>query len=256
MFFIVYSIVVMIHEFGHYIVAKKLGYKLDKFYLSPYGVSLNYREKIFSTDDEIMIAVAGPALNIVIAILITCFWWIVPELYTSTADFVSFNFFLAVFNMLPAYPLDGGRVLVSLISKLTGRQKAYKISMLFNVLFSILFFCLFVYSCFVDVNITFALMSVFLILGLIDTKFEGRYERMLFRSRVDLKKGAKVFSIAVSSDITLYSATKKLRETRFNVLHVVFPSGKVKVVNEEVLKTLILLYDSGETLSEIFVKMQ
>ena len=64
--FLLFFIVVIIHEFGHFIVAKKCGYKLDSFIIAPYGVNLNYKERAFDSKDEILIACAGPFINIII----------------------------------------------------------------------------------------------------------------------------------------------------------------------------------------------
>jgi len=56
---------IILHELGHYVVAKMLGYQLSKFSLSPYGVSRSYHDVDLDENDEFWIAVAGPAVNIV-----------------------------------------------------------------------------------------------------------------------------------------------------------------------------------------------
>ena len=51
--FIIYLLVICLHEFAHAFIAKKLGYKLKNMYVMPYGVSLSYNETLFSEKDEI-----------------------------------------------------------------------------------------------------------------------------------------------------------------------------------------------------------
>ena len=61
--FFIFVGVVITHELGLYFVEKKLGYRLDSFFLAPYGVSLNYTESVFEAGDEVKIALAGPLVN-------------------------------------------------------------------------------------------------------------------------------------------------------------------------------------------------
>ena len=51
--FINFITVLIVHEYGHYFIAKKQGYRLEKFYIAIYGACLNYKEKQFERNDEI-----------------------------------------------------------------------------------------------------------------------------------------------------------------------------------------------------------
>ena len=123
------------HEFGHYWVAKKCGYRLNSFYIAPYGVNLNYKEKSFESKDEVCIAVAGPFVNIFLSLVIISIWWIFPAIYNYTNVIVEQSLMLGLFNLLPCYPLDGGRILIGILSQKIERRKAVKISYVFNFLF-------------------------------------------------------------------------------------------------------------------------
>ena len=101
-FFILF-VVVLFHELGHFIVAKKLGYKLSSFYLAPYGVALNYKDGKFLPYDETKIALAGPITNLGLSFLFVGLWWLFPSLYSFTYEMAAFSLFLAIFNLLPAY---------------------------------------------------------------------------------------------------------------------------------------------------------
>ena len=63
--FLNYLLAILIHELGHYFVAKWLGYRLSKFSLSPYGVSLSYYGQELEERDDMLIALAGPFSNLI-----------------------------------------------------------------------------------------------------------------------------------------------------------------------------------------------
>ena len=118
------------HELAHFFIAKKLGYKLNKLYVMPYGICLNYKENIISNNDEIIIALAGPIINLIFCCVCVALWWLFPETYYYLDYFCFCNLVLAVFNLMPCFPLDGGRVFVAIISKYYDREKVYNISII------------------------------------------------------------------------------------------------------------------------------
>ena len=65
-----YFFAILLHELGHFLTAKKLGYALSKFSLSPYGVELSYFQQDMNFADEFKIALAGPVVNLVSAFLV------------------------------------------------------------------------------------------------------------------------------------------------------------------------------------------
>ena len=245
--------VVMTHEFGHYFVAKKLGYKLDSFFLAPYGVSLSYKEQVFENSDEAKIALAGPVVNIVLSFLCIGLWWAFPESYNYTDVFVKESFMLALFNLLPAYPMDGGRVMLSCLCKLMTREKAIKLIKIFNLVFAFIFFGLFVYSCTFDFNPTFALASIFLIIGVIQTGKESKYKIMAL-----LKKKNKNYSrpliLYISSEVTLGNALKHIQQNRYTVFYVDFNGEKTKVIDEILIMKLATKFPLYFTFNMIFIK--
>ena len=155
-----YFLVIFIHELGHYYVAKYCGYKLSKFSLSPYGVSLSYYGQTLEQKDEIYIALAGPVVNLAVALITVAFWWMFPTFYLVSYNFVEVNLIIALTNLLPAFPLDGGRVFVSLFSNIVERRKALKITIIFNVVLSVMFFILFFVFCFINFNPSYLLFAV------------------------------------------------------------------------------------------------
>lgn len=248
--FFIFVGVVVTHELGHYFVAKKLGYKLDSFFLAPYGVSLNYKEKTFEGSDEFKIAVAGPLVNIVLSVVAVALWWIFPVLYGFTDIFVSQSVLLALFNLLPAYPLDGGRIFISLLSGRTSRKKAVKIIIVANIIFTLLFLALFIYSCTYDYNPTFALAACFMLGGLIQTKSESKYEKLNLFSR-KIKEFSRPYMLVINFSTTLHEAIKHIEPNRFTVFYVV-GEGQTKLVDEKVVLKWSLRFPLSTTFAEIF----
>ena len=136
-----YTLSVLIHESAHYFVAKKCGYKCNCIAVSAFGAVLYGEFDSVDNRDGVKIALAGPAANAVCALVFVALWWMFPALYVFSQPFVAANVSLCLINLLPAYPLDGGRVFVSLLSAKTDYAKALKVSKILSVARCFLFFC-------------------------------------------------------------------------------------------------------------------
>jgi len=139
----------MAHEAAHFFVAKSFGYKLNALKLMPYGAVLS-GEGI--RDEEMFpVAIAGPALNLFLALILVAMWWVFPVTYNYTLNLFRLNIALGAFNLLPLYPLDGGRIVLSFCKD---KRKALKKLKLANIVSSCLFMVLFILSCFWKINFT------------------------------------------------------------------------------------------------------
>lgn len=229
--FFTFSLVLSLHEFAHYFVSKKCGYSLDKFYIAPYGASLTYKEKQFERNDEIKIALAGPLTNLVLSFFVISLWWIFPTSYVYTKMFAMENLFLAIFNLIPAYPLDGGRVVASLLANKYGREKAIKKLKVSNGIFSIVFLALFIFSLFYSFNPTFALMAIFLFSGLFEGEFSAKY-RYSFIFKKKIKNFSKPRHLAVREDVAITELLKKIESDTYTIFDVITKEGDVKFITE------------------------
>ncbi len=247
--FFIFVGVVLTHELGHYFVAKRLGYKLDSFFLAPYGVSLNYKDKTFDSRDEIKIAFAGPVVNLVLAIIAVSLWWIFPETYILTEEFVNQSIMLALFNLIPAYPMDGGRIFIGLMNNKLSRKKSVKLTMIFNIMFSIIFFVLFAGSCFIDFNPTFALAGCFMLLGVVQSKFESKYEKLnLFKKKV--KNFSRINTLAVKSTSTLGEVLKRIELNKHTVFYII-GENKTKFIDEKTIISWSMIYPYNTQIDRI-----
>jgi Zn-dependent proteases len=117
---------VLLHEFGHAFAARAFGIRTPDITLLPIGGIARLERMPSSPWQELVIAVAGPAVNVVIVLLLLPFvgppgsWSelrsIDLERGSMALNLLGLNVMLIVFNMLPAFPMDGGRVLRALLA--------------------------------------------------------------------------------------------------------------------------------------------
>lgn len=226
-----YLFAITFHELAHAFVAKKLGYGLSKVWILPYGACVSFDDYTFKPEDEIKIAIAGPLINVLFIVLTVMLWWIFPVTYVYTYTFVISNFSIALFNLLPAFPLDGGRILSSILKTKYKSKSVYRIICILNFVFSVIFLLIFIISCFYGINFSFGIISIFLFMGIIDGHFQGKYEPLLLQIKKK-KQITSVKSICVSSSVPFYKIVPELNCHKFNVIYVRFPNG-LKLVTED-----------------------
>ena len=199
--FLVFTLVALIHEFGHYIASSKLGYKLNRIVLMPYGAIISGDTDFLRYKDECKIALAGPLINFLIAIFFVALWWFIPTIYSYTDIIVVASLSIAIINLLPCYPLDGGRFLCATLSLLVNRKTALKIVRVIGIIVSIVFFALFIYSLFVKPNFTVLFFALFMFVGAIDKNKKNCYIKTAYAFLDENYKKPKIVKkIALSSE--------------------------------------------------------
>lgn len=142
---------VTLHELGHALAALRFGLKTKSITLYPIG-GVAALEKIPEKPiQELIVALAGPLVNIVISLFLWLWIFFSPFEYhledigiqitpqNILINLAAVNLILAFFNLLPAFPMDGGRVLRALLSIFMDRVQATKIAMFAGQAMSILF---------------------------------------------------------------------------------------------------------------------
>lgn len=139
-----YSFAMVLHEVAHYVVAKKLRYRCTEIQIGIFGAVLYGDFGDVAGLDRIKIAAAGPACNLVLCLFCLAAWWVLPEFYYFTDEFFAANLSMAAVNVLPCYPLDGGRILTGILER--KRINALKTTKIITVVLSLAAFLLFVFS--------------------------------------------------------------------------------------------------------------
>ncbi len=198
--FIVFTLVAIMHELGHYFASVKCGYKLNKITLLPFGAIIKGDILDLKYIDECKIALAGPLINALTALFFTALWWFVPDLYAYTDVVVLASLSLAVINLLPCYPLDGGRFLYATLAIIIGRKKAKLIVKFLGLFFSLLLFALFIISIFNKLNLSILFFSVFMLIGVFGGSSENRYVKAYSYLTYSLPKRPLIKKQIVVSD--------------------------------------------------------
>ena len=131
--YVVIILFAIIHELGHLIAGLALGMKPESIKLMPYGLSLSfklipkdYNKKVGEGNlleiKKVIVAAAGPFTNILIILIVS---HININLF-SNIMIIYANFLIMIFNLIPIYPLDGGRILRGIIHMIVGKKEAEK----------------------------------------------------------------------------------------------------------------------------------
>jgi Zn-dependent protease len=115
---------VVIHELAHAIVARRLGIPIGNITLFLFGGVASIKREPGTPADELRMAAAGPAASVVLALLCFVIMLPLPEGWTNDLVYLLAwsNALLAAFNLLPAFPSDGGRILRAILWHFRGSQ--------------------------------------------------------------------------------------------------------------------------------------
>ena len=200
---------VVLHELGHALTARRYGINTKMITLLPIGGVASLERMPEKPKQELMIALAGPAVNVVIALIL---WLVLPSLNNSFSEefflrITPSNFFylllfvnvvLVVFNAIPAFPMDGGRVLRALLAFKLGRVRATQIAANLGQFLAIIFvFIGFFYNPFL------ILIGAFV--------FFGAYSENILVQHLDYLRGHSVREGMMTNFVTL-APTETVRE--------------------------------------------
>jgi len=228
---------VVLHELGHSLVARRFGFPIESITLWLFGGVAKLTEMPEDWKQELAIAVAGPIVSVLLGVLSFLVFTALPttaSVPVEAARFVlaylaALNVALAAFNMLPGFPMDGGRVLRALLAKNRPYAQATQIAAEVGKVFAIL---LGLFGLFVVGNIFLAGLAFFIYIG---AAGEARQTTM----RSDLA-GIEVGDVMTPADhVTTVSPDQSVQElirTMFRERHTGYPVA----VNGEVVGLVTL----------------
>ncbi len=114
---VLFFVSILLHELSHSLVARSLGIRIERVTLFVFGGVAQMEEEPATPRDELVMAIAGPAMSILLAAVFYLLWvglYVagVSEVFWAPLQYLSIiNLAVGLFNLLPGFPLDGGRVL-------------------------------------------------------------------------------------------------------------------------------------------------
>lgn len=184
---IVYFILI-VHELGHYILFKYYNINVNKITLYPYGGMIDNNMLINTNSKKVLIiSFGGIFIQIILYLIIYLLFKVGFIDYNFYKMFVSYNLYIILFNLIPIYPLDGFKILNSVLELVLSFKLSLKYSIVFNFIFIILFF-LYLYI----FNINNYVIVIFLLCNLINYIKSIKYiinkfylERMIYDIKYD-----------------------------------------------------------------------
>ena len=128
---------VVLHEFGHILMARRFGIETPDVILLPIGGVARMPRMPEKPTQELAVAIAGPMVNVIIAFLLFLVLGTIQSGSLAHIDdprvsllarLAAVNVFLVLFNMIPAFPMDGGRVLHALLAMKLGNARATQLA--------------------------------------------------------------------------------------------------------------------------------
>lgn len=218
--------IVIIHEISHSIVSIRLGYKIEKIELFPFGGVVRLNKLIgINPYHEILIAGAGPISNIIMAIIA----YLIVIRYDINHDlllyFIYANIIITITNLLPILPLDGGRVIRAYLSYLIGMKNSTKVIIYISKLASLGVFILgIILSRYNKLNIMISLVAIFLY---ISVRKENEMAVFIFMREIIEKKHflfnngvLKTKQFVAADNISIKNVLNRFRPQKYHIVTV------------------------------------
>ncbi|OEF98353.1 site-2 protease family protein [Desulfuribacillus alkaliarsenatis] len=245
---LLFFLIVIIHELGHVFVARSFGWRVTEIEFLPFGgvakVDWNFQGW---PRQEKLVAIAGPMNNIImimIALVLFQFGVIERDL---AMFFIKANMLLAGFNLLPALPLDGGRIYRATVCQehgwIEGTRMAYRLSYIIGAILVLVGLIMLALG---YLNVTFLILGAFLLLATFMDQRQMKYQQMYAL----LHKNYKQASAKTTSEQIKHISTNK--DEKISDIIKVFSPGITTIVwvmdNNKVIGTLT----DNEILHKVF----
>ncbi len=219
-----------LHETGHLLTARGLGYRVRSLELWPFGAALSM-DAGAGGRDVLPVVLAGPLCNLAAAGMSLLFLRLLPGTASVMEPFFLLNLSLCGANLLPAEPLDGGRALSSLLSRALGNRRSRRVTAWTGLILGGALLSLGIYgACLGAGSETALLFAAFLLFCGVRTVWGAdRPLQELIDRQASLRAGrpVEVREAALMEDRRLGEALRALRRGRYTLIRVVDRGGRL-----------------------------
>lgn len=202
------------HECGHIFCAARLGFTCERVSLMPYGASAVCDIEGISPRDEVKLALAGPAVNLFVCVAVAGLWWFEPITYAYTDLIFTINAAMLLLNLLPAYPLDGGRVARCLLAKFF-KPKVLNIAV--RVIGLLVVAALILAFVFAERNLSLLTVAAFLLCSALEKSPPARKINFAAKKK---RRGREIRYVIVGEEATYKDALRYVDGSRYLVLQI------------------------------------
>jgi Zn-dependent protease len=215
LFVLALFVCVVLHELGHSLTAMRLGGEVSSITLLPIGGMAHMSKMPEKPKEEFLVSAAGPLVNVVIAGLLWVYISVVSPIDMEGMEFETItarnfplmllgaNLFIVAFNLIPAFPMDGGRLFRSALAIKMSRLKATRIAKDIGQVFAIIFILTGLF-----INPFLVVIGFFILLGA-----KGEYEMIKYQDALNnftVKDILRTEFASLEANETLGEAAKKL----------------------------------------------
>jgi Zn-dependent protease/CBS domain-containing protein len=227
---------VLLHEFGHSLTAMRYGYRIESITLWLFGGVARFAEMPEDWKQEFTIAVAGPLVSVALGVLSYLAFLVVPGTLPTVQFVLAYlaltNVALAVFNMLPGFPMDGGRVLRALLARNRPHARATQIAAEVGKLFAVVLAIVGLFS-----NLFLVALAFFIYIGA-----SGEAQQTVMKAAFqDVTVGDIMTPAAELKTVTADTAITTLTDRMFRERHTGYP-----VLRQGSLVGMVTLDDTRE----------
>ncbi|MEG1559899.1 MAG: hypothetical protein RRY79_02100 [Clostridia bacterium] len=214
-----------LHELSHCLIARRLGYKILSVELQPFGFVAHIGGTIKSLGDEIAIFSSGILFSFLAGCVSATVCGFMSDAPKFLYEFSRFNFFIAFINAMPAIPLDGGRVVKSLLLKKIPARTANKILSGVSLFISLSLIGSGIFLAVKGIyNLTFFTMGIFLAIAVLNEKKHNigakLKETVIASLNINSKEAIEVNHIAMHKSVLASDAILEMKSYKYTIVAV------------------------------------
>lgn len=256
---------ISIHEALHICCGKFYNLKIQTIKIFPAGLNAEIDETSASFKQKIVMYLCGPLANIMLFVIAIILYKNLGSLFYAESInkililLYQINAYLVVFNLLPIFPLDGGKILFEIISNRKGLQTAQKFINKVSLNFLVVLLLIGIIQTYLFFNFNILIISIYLVFLTKNTRWEVAFmnlKQLLFRRSRILKKGVyPARCLVVKDNVSLGEVLKNMDFDGFHMVYVLDDMLKITdMVTEQDIINGLIDYDNEITLREYIKK--